>query len=253
VPYVDVKAACVALGLSLLLGAIPARAGGLNVSPIKVELSPTLTKSLLILRNDGTEAVRYQVSVHAWSQGPKGEIQLAPTKDIVALPTLFALKPGEERNVRIGVASPFGNIEKTYRVFIEELPPAEKPSQPVSQVRVLTRVGVPVFLAPARVVEKRTIEGISVAHGSVHFRVVNGGTAHFREETVRVRGLDATGKELFTRDQRGWYVLAGGSLQHDVELPKECGGLTTLVAQVTTEKGESFEERLPARAANCAP
>ena len=249
----NVKAARAALGLLLLLGAGRARAGGLNVSPIKIELSPALTKSLLLLRNDGNEPVRYQVSVHAWSQGPRGEMQLSPTKDIIALPALFALKAGEERNVRIGVATPFGNIEKTYRVFIEELPPAEKPSQPVSQVRVLTRVGVPVFLAPARVVDKRTIEGISVAHGRFQFKVVNGGTAHFREETVRVRGLDATGKELFNREQRGWYVLSGGSLAYEMELPKECAGLTTLVAQVTTEKGESFEERLPARAADCAP
>jgi fimbrial chaperone protein len=248
-----VKAARATLGLLLLLGAVPARAGGLNVSPIQINLSPTLTKSLLVLRNDGNEAVRYQVSAHAWAQGPRGEMELSPTKDIVFLPALFALKPGEERNVRIGVATPFGNVEKTYRVFVEELPPAEKPSQPVSQVRVLTRVGVPVFLAPAQVLERRSIEGISVAHGLFHFKVTNGGTAHFREETVRVRGLDTTGKELFAREQRGWYVLAGGSLDYDVELPKECAGLATLVAQVITEKGESFEERLPAKAASCAP
>jgi fimbrial chaperone protein len=248
-----VKAARAALGLLLLLGATSAHAGGLNVSPIKLDLSPTLTKSLLVLRNDGDEAVRYQVSAHAWSQGPRGEMQLSSTKDIIFLPALFALKPGEERNVRIGVATQFGNIEKTYRIFVEELPPAEKPSQPASQVRVLTRVGVPVFLAPAKVVERRAIEGISVLHGKVHFRVTNGGTAHFREETVRVRGLDSAGKELFTREQRGWYVLAGGSLDYDLELPKDCAGLATVVAQVITEKGETFEERAPAKAASCAP
>jgi len=249
----NVKAARAALGLSLLLGAIPARAGGLNVSPIQINLSPVLTKSLLVLRNDGNEPVRYQVSAHAWTQGPKGEMQLSPTKDIIFLPALFSLKPGEERNVRIGVATPFGNIEKTYRIFVEELPPAEKPSQPASQVRVLTRVGVPVFLAPARVVEKHTIEGISLARGRFQFKVVNGGTAHFREETVRVRGLDATGKELFGREQRGWYVLAGGSLEYEIDLPKECAGLAELVAQVTTDKGESFEQRVQAKAASCAP
>src|SRR4051812_30928234 len=70
----NVKAARATLGFLLLLGAAPARAGGLNVSPIQINLSPTLTKSLLVLRNDGNEAVRYQVSAHAWSQGPRGEM-----------------------------------------------------------------------------------------------------------------------------------------------------------------------------------
>jgi fimbrial chaperone protein len=239
--------------LLLILAGAAAHAGGLNVSPIHVRLAPDSTKALLTLRNDGDEVIRYQVSANAWAQGPEGEMQLGPTSDIVFFPALFQLKPGEERSVRIGVATPFGLLEKSYRLFVEELPPAEKPAQPVSQVRVLTRVGVPVFLAPTRAVEHRGIQELDLSHGRLRFKVVNDGTIHFREDAVRVRGVSAEGEELFAREKRGWYVLAGGSIAYAFELPPRCERLAAVVVQVTTDKGDAFEERLPAGAAGCGP
>jgi fimbrial chaperone protein len=246
------RAARAALLLLTSAGAA-AHAGGLTVSPIFVQLSPGTTKGLLSLRNDGEETIRYQVTASSWAQGPDGEMQLGGTTDIVFFPALFQLKPGEERSVRIGVATQFGLLEKTYRVFVEELPPAEKPAQPVSQVRVLTRVGVPVFLAPVRAIEHRGIEELELSHGRLRFKVVNDGTVHFREDAVRVRGVSGESEELFARERRGWYVLAGGSIAYEFELPHKCDRLAAVLVQVTTDKGDAFEERLPAGAASCAP
>jgi fimbrial chaperone protein len=246
------KAARVALLLLTTAGAA-ARAGGLNVSPIVIQLAPGTTKALITLRNDGGDAVRYQVTASSWAQGPDGEMQLDATNDIVFFPALFQLKPGEERSVRIGVATQFGILEKAYRLFVEELPPAEKPAQPVSQVRVLTRVGIPVFVAPARAIEHRGIQELELSHRRLRFKVVNDGTVHFREDAVRVRGLSAEGEELFAREKRGWYVLAGGLIAYEFELPRDCERLAAVLVQVTTDKGDAFEERLPAGAAGCAP
>jgi fimbrial chaperone protein len=239
--------------LALLVTGSSARAGGLNVSPIQIRLSPQTTKAMLTLRNDSAETVRYQVSATSWNQTPRAELQLAPTNEIVFFPGLFTLKPGEERNVRIGVGTPFGLVEKTYRVFVEELPPTERAAQAVSEVRVLTRVGVPVFLSPSRALERRTIESVSASNGHGSFRVSNQGTVHFREDSVQLRGLDAAGSELFVREQRGWYVLAGGSLDYDFELPKSCPGLAALAATVVVENGDKFEQRAPAESSACVP
>src|SRR5207245_4043546 len=150
--------------LLVLAVSCAARAGGLNVTPIQIHLSPSTTKAMLAWRNDGAETVRYQVSATSWNQTSRGEMQLAPTGDVVVLPALFTLKPGEERNVRVGVGTPFGPVEKTYRVFVEELPPAEKPRS-ASEVRVLTRVGVPVFVAPSKAVERRLIDRLEARGG----------------------------------------------------------------------------------------
>ena len=239
--------------LALLVISSSVRAGGLNVSPIQVQLSPRTTKAMLTLRNDGAETMRYQVSATSWNQTPRAELQLSPTNEIVFFPALFSLRPGEERNVRIGVGTPFGLVEKTYRVFVEELPPTERPAQARSEVRVLTRVGVPVFLAPTRALDRRAIENLAASAGRASFRVSNQGTIHFREDVVQLRGLDATENVVFEREQRGWYVLAGGALDYDFELPKSCPGLATLVASVTAENGDKFEQRAPAEPSACAP
>ena len=239
--------------IAFALTASSARAGGLNVTPIQLRLSAQVTKAMLTLRNDGPETVRYQVSASSWNQSSRGELQLAPTNEVLFFPALFTLKPGEERNIRVGVGTPFGPVEKTYRVFVEELPPTERSAQPSSQVRVLTRVGVPVFLAPERPVERRSIEGLEARGGRASFRVVNGGTVHFREDTVKLRGVDAAGAVLFEREQRGWYVLAGGSLDYELELPRGCAGLAAVVATVTADNGDRFEQRAPAEPSACAP
>ena len=49
-------------------------------------------------------------------------IELAPTQDVVFFPALLTLKPGEERRIRVGSTAAPGSIEKTYRIFVEELP-----------------------------------------------------------------------------------------------------------------------------------
>jgi len=239
--------------IALALTATSARAGGLNVSPIQIRLSPQTTKAMLTLRNDSEETVRYQVSATSWNQSTRGELQLAPTNEVLFFPALFTLKPGEKRNIRLGVGTPFGLVEKTYRVFVEELPPTERPAQPSSDVRVLTRVGVPVFLAPARPVERRSIEGLGARGGRASFRISNQGTVHFREDAVKLRGVDGSGAELFEREQRGWYVLAGGALDYEFQLPRSCPGLAALVAEVTAENGDKFEQRAPAEPSACAP
>jgi len=241
------RAALLVLGVSCA-----ARAGGLNVTPIQIHLSPSSTKAMLTLRNDGAEPVRYQVSATSWNQTSRGEMQLAPTTEVVFFPALFTLKPGEERNVRVGVGTPFGPVEKTYRVFVEELPPPEKPRS-ASQVRVLTRVGVPVFLAPSRAVERRTIDRLEARGGRASFRVVNDGTLHFRGDVVRLRGVDANGRRLFDREQRGWYVLAGGALEYRFDRPRDCAGLAAVVAEVSGENGDRFEQQAAAEPSACAP
>jgi hypothetical protein len=68
-----------------------------------------------------------------------------------------------------------------------------------------------------------------------------------------LRGLDAQGGVLFEREQRGWYVLAGGALDYDIELPKSCRGLAFVVASVIAENGDKFEQRAPAESSACAP
>ena len=52
-------------------------------------------------------------------------------------------------------------VEKTYRVFVEQLP--DKGGPAASGVRVLTRVGIPVYLEPPQPVASAEIASLAVA------------------------------------------------------------------------------------------
>jgi fimbrial chaperone protein len=142
---------------------------------------------------------------------------LAPSEDVVVFPPLLALEPGEQRNLRVGALVPGGAKEKTYRVFIQELL-QELPEAPPG-VRVVSRIGIPVFLPPARPVTRTAIEGPVGDGGSVRFRIRNDGTVHVRPNAVRLVASDGEGRALVERDLHAWYVLSGGERAYRVELP----------------------------------
>jgi fimbrial chaperone protein len=236
----------------LLSAAGRLHAAGLNVSPVQIALRPDEAKALLTLRNDGPEPVRYQLQANAWGEDPKTGMKLAPTEDVIFFPTLLSLKPGETHNVRVGVAVPFGAVERTYRIFVEELPPAEKPSQPRTTVRVLTRIGIPIFVQPSRVLESQRLGPIALGAGSASFTLQNRGNVHFRAESVALEGIDAGGGKLFQRDQQGWYVLAGGEKRYQFDLPTDlCAKVRKLRARVKGDREQVLQQELETPAGAC--
>jgi fimbrial chaperone protein len=240
-----------ALALGLLCGAGRARASGLNISPVQVWLSPEASKSLLTLRNEGPDDARYQVSAMAWDEDSRSGMKLAPTEDIVVFPTVLELKAGETRSLRLGAVVPFGPIEKTYRVFLEELPAPEKP-QARSTVRVLTRVGIPVFLAPVKALEDVRVSPVSLAKAGASVDVQNTGNVHLRVESVRLEGFAQGGTKVFEKQAQGWYVLAGGHKRYEVEVPKDaCARVRKLVVSVKTDKEQVLQEPLETPGGAC--
>jgi fimbrial chaperone protein len=225
------------LVLGLLVG-LPAAGATFKVSPIQIYLSPNKATELLTVENQSAESVRLQVTAFAWSQSSRGDIQLAPTEDVVFFPALLTLEPGKERKIRIGVAKPAGAVERTYRVFVEELPPLEKPAETgnQSEVKVLTRFGVPIFVQPGKLARSGAIEGAKLDAGSVKFRVTNTGNTAFSLISVRVAGAGADGTQTFETQAAGWYVLAGGDRLYEIAIPvADCRRTTTISLEARTE------------------
>jgi fimbrial chaperone protein len=154
---------------------------------------------------------------------------LSATEDVVVFPPLVTLAPGEQRNLRIGAATAFGPVEKTYRVFLQELAPPEKPEGP-SQVRVLSRIGLPVFLVPAQVQDRTVLRDLAVRGGKASFRIVNDGNAHARPTSVKLEALGEDGTAVLERELTAWYVLAGGQRDYDLEIPRDlCAAVRKVV------------------------
>jgi fimbrial chaperone protein len=236
---------------ALLLGAPAARAAEVQVSPVVVTLSPAARSAIVVVRNQGRETTRFELQARAWSQTPAGEMVVEPTSDLAVYPPVLALAPGEERNVRIGAIAPFGAVEKTYRVFLQEMAPPETAEGP-AQIRVLSRIGLPVFLAPARAVERTRILDLAGKDGKVTFRLVNEGTVHVRPTSVKLAGLAADGKVAFETELAAWYVLAGGERVYEAEIPAGACAATGEL-EVSAALGRDVIRARIARAGTCTP
>jgi fimbrial chaperone protein len=216
-----VRLAALSLAVTALLAsAAPVWAAEVQVSPVVVSLSPASRSALVSVRNVGQETARFELQGRSWSQSPSGEMILGPTSDIAIYPPVLTLAPGEDRNVRIGAITPFGPVEKTYRVFLQEMAPPETP-EGAAVVRVLSRIGLPVFLAPARPVERTLLVDLSERGGKVTFRIVNDGTVHVRPTSVKLAALGAAGKVVFETELPAWYVLPGGERAYEAMIPRE--------------------------------
>ncbi|MET3526243.1 fimbrial biogenesis chaperone [Phenylobacterium koreense] len=132
-------AACFVAGL------IPgvAAAGSLKVFPVRLLLTPQESVQTMTIHNDGAESSRIQLRVYAWRQ-QDGEDVFEPTRDVLANPALFELPPQGQQIARFGLRTKPGAAEKSYRVFLEEVP-TDRPTK-IGEVQTLLRISIPIFV-----------------------------------------------------------------------------------------------------------
>jgi len=223
-------------------------AGSFSVTPIRVFLDSKKNSSAIKIINKGDEKVTVHVKSFVWSQDKDGADKLEPTKEIIFFPKIFSIDAQGERIVRIGYKGEWPVKEKTYRLFIRELP-VKKPGE--LGLKMALRIGMPVFVSPSDKVEKMAIEKIELAKGKLIVRVKNTGNSHFQVKKIEAAGLDASGKEVFSKEAAGWYVLTGVTKSFFVEISaEEC--LRSKLIKAAVEVGKSrMEEQLDVARAMC--
>jgi fimbrial chaperone protein len=211
--------------LILILGFVvgkaePAFGADIAVSPVNVTLTRDTHSALLTVTNQGADTVRFSLSTFAWGESDSGKMELAPTTDIVFFPTLLTLTPGEGRNVRLGTQLQPGDTEKTYRIFLEELPsPQTSATGRGMQIHVLSKIGIPIFLQPDKPKTQAEIRSIAMTRNAVSFQIANTGSVHMLPGPVTIAGSDEADKIIYSKQIDLWYVLAGGSRSSSVALP----------------------------------
>ena len=252
------------LGL-LTWAAGDAAAAAFTVTPVRVLLGRGVNSALLSVRNDSTEPIRFQITLKAWNQAPNGEMELSDTNDLVFFPTLMEVKPSEQKNVRIGSSfkAPV-TTERSYRIFFEELPPPNVVAKPDekqtgAQVKVLTKMGVPIFIQPASPVIKGEIGSLRQGGRNLEFDVKNVGNSFFTVMGASVTGIAKDGSTTFEKKQDGWYVLAGGLRHFRFEIPADKCSTTDhirigVASTLTDEKGNptSLQQDVPVNSAACS-
>ena len=140
--------------MGLLLTPHAATAANFTVTPTEVNLSPSATSALVTVRNGGKVPLRFEITLVSWSEDEHGTMALNPSSDVTFFPKLVELPPGASRNIRIGInAGTARDVELSFRLFVEELPDQSAPA--ANAVALRTKVGIPVFVRPAKPVTDR--------------------------------------------------------------------------------------------------
>jgi fimbrial chaperone protein len=224
------------------------------VNPIQIFLSGQSQSAILTVHNTSGEPLRFQLNAFAWAQDSSGQMLLTPTGEIIFFPRLLTLAPGEQRIVRVGTsAPPAGPVERTYRIFVEELPPQAQSAAMAGQVRVLARMGIPIFVEARAGRAELRLSPPAQQPGRLVFELRNTGSKHAIPQSIRVRGQGPAGESLWEGEQPSWYILAGDQRVYELPLAREeCVKTTAVTVEVKTGE-QTLTERLDIAAAACGP
>jgi fimbrial chaperone protein len=206
-----------ALAFLLLTATAPALAGRFSVAPIRVDFGAGLRIGAVTVTSEDDHPLVFKNSPSLWTQNADGGDVYTPTSDLVVTPPLLRVEAGEPRIVRIGTLREPGDVERSYRVFLEEQAPAN-PEGTGATIAVVIKFGVPVFVAP----QSERVAGIAevVEHkpGRVTLQIKNSGNVHFNVETITANGVAV-------KDVSSWYLLPGTTRRYDLAIPAEaCTG-----------------------------
>jgi fimbrial chaperone protein len=221
----------------LLLLIIPFNtyAGSFDIVPVRIIFDSNKKVEDLKIKNETSEKVTIQLKAYEWLQDEMGKDTYSSTEDLVYFPRVFTLEGNEERRIKIGYNKKPSNVEKTFRLFLEELPQAVTSSTP--QLRVAVKMGVPIFVIPVnKTKEAGAIEKAELLNGKVHLLIKNKSNVHFIVKTVKVLGMDSSGNTVLTLKKNGWYLLANGSASYSLDIPEDiCQRLKEITVEVETD------------------
>jgi fimbrial chaperone protein len=240
-----------AVAVAVLLFPAAAFPGDWRVSPIRLDFGRDAKTGVVTVTNERPERLEVRLQAMEWTQDDEGKDRYAETGEIVFFPRFMIFSKDESRVVRAGIRIPAAAREKTYRLFIEEIP--GPPKAEGTNIAVAIRFGVPIFVKPLKEEPKGELGPIGMSKGTASVLVKNTGNVHVVIDTVRIKGMNAKGDEIFSRDLAGWYLLAGASRPYATELPPEvCPNVARLAMEVKADK-YTLTGNVDADKTMCAP
>lgn len=228
------------------------------VSPIRLELGANARSGAIAVRNESKEAITFQVQSLAWTQDAEGKDHYEESKDLVFFPKLLTVEPGQEALVRVGTKTPLVPSEKTYRLFIEQLPaPAQTDgkaggSRGTAQVNVLIRFGAPIFVGPVTPQDSAQFTALQLSKGTLTLGVKNTGNRHQMVQGIEIKGTDAQGNEVYALTLADRYLLAGTAKSYTTAIPPaQCNRIAGLTVELKTDK-LGLKNRLDVTRAMCS-
>lgn len=209
--------------------------GEFRVTPIRLDLDARARSGVISVVNEAEEPLQCQMKAFEWTQDVEGKDVYTETADIIFFPKLMTVDPRSERVIRAGIRVPAAAREKTYRLFIEEIPGPRKAEG--TAVAVTIRFGVPIFVKPVKEEAKGAIERAGISKGTATIVVRNTGNVHLVINSVNITGRNQKDEKTFSMELSGWYLLSGVSRTYAAPLsPEACAKTSALDIEVRTDK-----------------
>jgi fimbrial chaperone protein len=238
----SIKSSATFLLALMACACMPAWGGTFSVNPISLELGVTAKSGVLVVKNEGADKIGFQIEAKEWTQDAEGKDQYIDTQDLIFFPKILSVSPDNESVIRVGLKSPAILTEKTYRLFIAELPgaapaTADAKSGSGAQVSILIRFGAPIFVAPIKPQDSAEIPSIAVSKSAITLAVKNTGNRHQVIEGIELRGVDSLGADVYVLTLADRYLLNGTTKVYKSMIPADqCLKLKSLTVELKTDK-----------------
>jgi fimbrial chaperone protein len=213
------------------------------IEPVVVELGARqrATAVTITLSSKAAGPLVLQSEVFQWEQALDGSSRNQPTNDLVVVPPIVELKPGESQLLRIGQRGPRrAPGEQAYRLVLEDVGSGPG-SSPTAGLTFRMRYDLPVLLAPAEPPRQALRwQSCAASPSEVCVRLANEGNRR-----VTLRKLELSGADWTLSVPAAGTVLAGAEREWRLPLPAGGRGAAQRI-HGETSRGETLRADLPA-------
>jgi fimbrial chaperone protein len=204
-------AAAITAAMLGVCAADAAHAQSITVLPVSIQMLPGQRATSLNIINHGLVESAVQVRAFVWLQ-VDGRDELVASDDLVASPPLATIAPGAIQVVRLVLRKPVVGKEATYRILLDQIPPAAAPGS----VRIALRLSIPVAAPPATRVAPSLAFHVETSGGQPYLVAVNSGTAHDTVSDIVLARSDGTKADMEANTSP--YILAGATRRWTIGL-----------------------------------
>ncbi|MDH3347145.1 MAG: fimbria/pilus periplasmic chaperone [Desulfobulbaceae bacterium] len=220
----------------------------LSIWPVEVSLWPENKISEINLSNKGLEVVRLQIYAKHWDMDKNGKFIEADTGEFVFYPRLLTIPAGETKTLRVGYNGDFPPLEKSYRLYIHELPElnqGEKENSSGVKVgfNMLMRLSVPLFVSPSKKspLVQPIVDTVNKTTSGIKVSLSNPGANHLEIKNISAKLTDNKGATLTKGEAKLKFFRILPKRNMFIEVPldvKQCGAAAQLQINFLLGKGD---------------